>query len=381
MTVYHDPDRNSWYYVIDLPRGDDGKRRQQFRRGFRSETLAQHAEEQARRQFGEAELAADGTVAAELAKWLEERELDVALTTLGNYRNAIRNYIVPQIGARQLYDLDKRAINGLYLQLLKGGGRKDGSPLSAETVRHVHRTLMKALKDLGVVIDGVRQPRPADRETFGRKGIWTAEQCCQFLACASRDRLYAAWVLVVVCGMRRGEVAGLKWPKVDLDSKVIYVHWQRAVASGEVKGGVIEKEPKGKSKRSLAIGTTLGGVLSEHSQRQRQETTDAGTMYHQLGYVFCKQDGTPYHPKYFTDRFRALCKAAGVPVIVLHDGRHTSATVGADHGVPRHAMQHRLGHSRAKMTDEVYTHVLPEAQRRAAEIMEETLLSGQLAAA
>ena len=61
---------------------------------------------------------------------------------------------------------------------------------------------------------------------------------------------------------------------------------------------------------------------------------------------------------------------------MLHDGRHTSATVGADHGVPRHAMQQRLGHSRAKMTDEVYTHVLPEAERRAAQIMEETILGG-----
>jgi integrase len=71
---------------------------------------------------------------------------------------------------------------------------------------------MKALKDLGVAIDGVRQPRPTDREKKGRKGVWTATQCATFLVGASEDRLYAAWALAVVCGMRRGELAGLTWP-------------------------------------------------------------------------------------------------------------------------------------------------------------------------
>ncbi|MBX7268976.1 site-specific integrase [Micromonospora sp. Llam7] len=373
MSVRQDSKRNTWYYVIDLPRGDDGKRNQKFVRGFETEKEALKAEDLARKQFGQAELAADGTVAAELVKWLEERELDVAVTTLGNYRNAIMKYIIPRLGARRLYDLDKQVINDFYRHLLKKGGRK-GTGLAAETVRHVHRTLMKALKDFGVVIDGVRQPRPGEREEYGRKGIWTAKQCAQFLEYVAGDRLYAAWVLVIVAGMRRGELAGLKWPKIDLERKIVHVHWQRACASGEVEGGVVEKAPKGKSKRSILFGSALGIVLTDHQRGQQKEMADAGLLYKELGYVFCKEDGTPYHPKYFTDRFRALCIAAGVPVIVLHDGRHTSATVGADHGVPRHAMQKRLGHARARMTDEVYTHVLPESERRSAEIMEEAIL-------
>jgi integrase len=154
------------------------------------------------------------------------------------------------------------------------------------------------------------------------------------------------------------------------------VHWQRAVASGEVPGGVIEKEPKGKSKRSIAVGVVLGTVLTEHSERQEKEIADAGVLYQNGGYVFCKQDGTPYHPKYFTDRFRTLCLQAAVPVIARHDGRHTSATVGADHGVAQHSMQRRMSHARGRMLQDVYMHVLPEAERRAAEIMEEAILGG-----
>jgi integrase len=361
-------------FVIDLPSGPDGRRRQMRRRGFKTDKLAQRAEDAAKQQFGRTDLAADGSVAAELTQWLGERELDLAATTLSNYRNAVQKYIVPYLGGRQLYTLDKRAIHDLYRHLIVRGGR-NGQPLSAETVRHVHRTLMKALKDLGVVIDGIRQPRPADRAEKGRKGVWTAAQCRAFLAAAADDRLYVAWVLAVVCGMRRGELAGLKWSKVDTDGGVVHVHWQRAVASGTIEGGVVEKEPKGKSRRSIAIGPMLATLLGEHLSRQLVEQEQAGIAYRRGGYVFCKEDGMPYHPKFFTDRFRALCVAAKVPVIVLHDARHSSATVGADHGVPQHTMQRRLGHAQSRTTQEVYTHVLPEAERRAAEIMESTILN------
>jgi integrase len=170
------------------------------------------------------------------------------------------------------------------------------------------------------------------------------------------------------------ELAGLKWSKVDLESGVVHVHWQRAVASGQLDGGVVEKEPKGKSRRSIAVGPALVELLREHRERQRDEEELASVAYRRGGYVFSKEDGAPYHPKFFTDRVRELCVAIGVPVIVLHDARHSSATVGADNGVPQHAMQRRLGHAQSRTTQDIYVHVLPDAERRAAKIMEEAIL-------
>lgn len=49
-------------------------------------------------------------------------------------------------------------------------------------------------------------------------------------------------------------------------------------------------------KRSIASGTALTAVLSEHRERQEKEMAEAGTTYHNSGYVFCKEDSTPYHP-------------------------------------------------------------------------------------
>jgi hypothetical protein len=79
-----------WLYVIDLPPGVDGKRRQQKRRGFLNAAAALKAETEAKAAYGSAELAADGTVAAELDGWLAERELDVEPTTLSSYRDVVR---------------------------------------------------------------------------------------------------------------------------------------------------------------------------------------------------------------------------------------------------------------------------------------------------
>jgi integrase len=169
--------------------------------------------------------------------------------------------------------------------------------------------------------------------------------------------------------MRRGEIGGLRWHKVDLDRGTIYIHVQRTICSNKV----LEKSPKGKSRRPIAIGPAMVKVLRDHKVRQDTEKAEAGILYHDRDYVFPRKDGEPYYPRYFTDQWEDACVAAGVPVIVLDDARHTSATAGADAGVPEHVMQKRLGHADARTTREVYTHVLPESERKAAELMDSAL--------
>jgi hypothetical protein len=181
-----------WQFTIDLPPAADGRRRQMNRKGFLRQEDALAAETEARKTYARADLAADGSLAAELELWLGERELDVQETTLGNYRDIVRCYVLPHLGSRQVYMLNKRAIHDLYKTLLTRGSKR-GGPLSRTTVGNVHRVLMKALSDLNVDIDGIRKPRPEQRETAGRKGVWTAEQAGRFLAHPRRSP--------VVCGV------------------------------------------------------------------------------------------------------------------------------------------------------------------------------------
>lgn len=115
-------DGNGWYFVIDLPRGEDDRRRQLKRRGFKSEKAAKDAERAAKEQFRRLELNADGTVAAELGRWLDERELDMSVTGVSSYRDYIRAYVTPHIGHLQMHTLGKQVVHDLYKNLLKGGG-------------------------------------------------------------------------------------------------------------------------------------------------------------------------------------------------------------------------------------------------------------------
>ncbi|MFC0530426.1 tyrosine-type recombinase/integrase [Phytohabitans kaempferiae] len=360
-----------WMFTIDLPPAADGRRRQMNRKGFLSQAAAQAAETEARKTYARADLAADGSLAAELEAWLGERELDVQQTTLGNYRDIVRCYIVPHLGSHQVYTITKRSIHDLYKTLLKRGSRR-GGPLSPTTVRNVHKVLMKALKDLRIVVEGVREPLKAERETPGRKGVWTAAQASRFLSQHTGHRLYAAWVLAIVGGLRRGELLGLKWDRVDLDGGVVAVHWQRTTTS---RHGAIEKTPKGRSKRTVALGPTAVAALRAHRRGQEAEKRAAAELYDDGGYVFCREDGRPYYPRYLTQEWERCCRASGVPVIALHDARHTSATAGADAGVPQHIMKNRLGHADQRTTDEIYTHVLDHSARRAAELMETAIFA------
>ncbi|MDP9794113.1 integrase [Catenuloplanes nepalensis] len=313
-----------WFFIVDVPKGEDGKRRQIKRGGFATETDATDAETQFLSTYGKVERHADGTLAAELEEWLSDRMLDVEVETYDNYRYLFRSYVIPYLGDRQIYTIDKNTLHGLYKRLL-ASGKKSGEPLSPTTVRTLHRVLGKALSDLGFALDGVRQPRPAEREEMGRKGIWTPEEAARFLRHHADSRLRAAWALAVVLGLRRGEIAGLKWPRVHLDRGIVQIHWQRIATSSS---GVIEKTPKGKSKRTIAIGPALAKELLLHQERQEIEKADFGVLYNDGGYVFCREDGLLYYPSYFTQKWEKACKEAGVPVIALHDGRHTSATTG-----------------------------------------------------
>jgi hypothetical protein len=169
MAVGRDPNGKTWFFVTDLPAGPDGKRRQMRRRGFPSEKLARAEQRAVQARFGAVDLSADGTVAAELERWLHERELDLSVTGLATYRDYICAYINPHLGNRQIFSLDKKAVHDFYLKLLKSGSRR-GGPLAPSTVRTVHRILQKAFRDLGIEISGIRQPRKPRRLDRGRKG-------------------------------------------------------------------------------------------------------------------------------------------------------------------------------------------------------------------
>lgn len=111
-------------------------------------------------------------------------------------------------------------------------------------------------------------------------------------------------------GLRRSEVAGLRWADLDLD------HQQLVIIRARITAGyqVVEGPPKSAtSTRTIALDRHTVAVLRQHTRRQRQERDAAGSRWQDTGYVFTNRHGNPLHPGFLTHRLAALVAAAGLP--------------------------------------------------------------------
>ncbi|MCU1655653.1 MAG: integrase family protein [Pseudonocardiales bacterium] len=163
------------------------------------------------------------------------------------------------------------------------------------------------------------------------------------------------YILATVRDPRRGELAGLRWEYVDLDAKHLSIVETRALVAGtRVRDSTPKTLP---SRRRVPLDDALVAVLRDHRERQLEDRLAAGVAWHDGGHVFINEIGQPMHPDHISDRFGKLCKPAVVPVIRLHDTRHTAATMLLTLGVHPRVVQEMLGHANVKITLDTYSHV------------------------
>lgn len=202
--------------------------------------------------------------------------------------------------------------------------------------------------------------------------VWSPTDLRTFLASVKGDRLYAMWLLFITTGLRRGEVAGLRWSDLDLDRGRLSVNVARVV----VNHTVVDTSPKSKRTRELAIDPGTVKALRSHQVAQGAERLAWGPGYNGSPLVFTWEDGRPLHPDVITRTFKRLATAAGLPVVRVHDLRHSYASAALSAGVGLKVMQERLGHSSVAITGDVYSHVSREVDQAAADQVAAVILGG-----
>ncbi len=133
-------------------------------------------------------------------------------------------------------------------------------------------------------------------------------------------------------------------------------------------GGTITEESHAKSKageRKIWLDATTIVLVNAHRKAQLAARLKASTAWLDNDLVFCREDGSPWPPDYVSRRFKAIAKACGVPVIKLHEGRHSAASLARDAAVDPEIRRKTLGHADQAMTSH-YTHIEAEAHRAAA---------------
>ncbi len=234
-----------YYYVLDIPPGPDGKRKQTWSKGYTTRKEAEQAlrEELTRRDHGIVLDTQKLTVRAFLERWLDHMAmLGRDERTLERYRELLELHALPTIGGLQLKAL-QGALVDLYATLLRQG-RRDGKPggLHPRTVGHVHRALHRMLKQAARWQLIARNPA-ADLElpTVPKAAMvtLTREQAGALLRAAEpRPLLRYLVMLGVATGARLGELLALRWTDVDLDEATLRIGASRRIVNGrmQVKG-------------------------------------------------------------------------------------------------------------------------------------------------
>lgn len=298
------------------------------------------------------------------ADWLRTRR-DVRAITLRGYRTVL-DPINDHIGDRHAQSLTRDDMEALVEWMLTEGGAR-GRGLSQRSVVYALGALRQVLAygvSRGLLAtnpaEGVRAPRRkrGDRRTTE---VWEPAHLLAFRQVADSDEWAAGWRLTL-SGLRRSEVLGAHWSAVDLDAGTLTVEAGRVVVDGT---SLIDDPKSEASARTVPVEQMHPGTVALLRALRASQAADrlaAGPAYVDSGLVLVDALGNGVSPDAYGDRFRALCRSAGVPVIPLHNVRHTVALMLHRAGEAPADVAALLGHTIGTHL----THYVPRTERGAA---------------
>lgn len=179
-----------------------------------------------------------------------------------------------------------------------------------------------------------------------------------------------AWVSGGRWGLRRARVEQCA---AVLAAELVY---DRLLRDGEqLRPGSKLKLASSRSPRTIALPAMAVRALKRHRVRQLEMRMAAGQQWQDSGFIFTTPIGTTLDARNITRTFKTVLRAQNLPMIRIHDLRHSCATLMLAQGVSPRVVMETLGHSQISLTLNTYSHVLPAMQEDAAARMDE-ILSG-----
>jgi integrase len=348
--------RRRYRVKTDGSRGSDGERRQVVATFDRlADARAFLARTRAEVSTGGYVPRSEQTFSDYVEAWLMSRRHAVRPKTVEGYRVGL----APAVQAFGVKRLD-RVSKGDLANLVDAMVERELAPRTVNlTIGLLRQSLDSAVREgvlqrnVARLIDRIPQPQH-------EMSAWNAEESRSFLAATATHRLAGAWALTM-SGLRRGEVLGLRWTDLDLESERPTVTVRRSrVSLGRAGGTTSEGEPKSRrSRRRVPLAPYALTALAHTQAVQQAEREAAAEAYRDLDYLAVDEIGVPIHPDSYSAEFRRITDSTGLRRIRLHDCRHSAISLLLAAGVPVVAVAGVMGHDPV-ITQRIYAHLFED---------------------
>lgn len=300
-------------------------------------------------------------------EWVDNYLPNIEETTRVGYRTKIRCYIKPALG-----DIFIKSLRAEHIQRMVNDMMDRGlSPKNIrDTFNNINAAMKKAVKLQFIPYNPCEAVELPKLKRY-RAEVYSTEMIQKLLDVAAGTDMYLPIFLLVMIGLRRGELLALRWDDIDFKNNILKV--RKNMVNGE--NGCVIKSPKSEAGiRDIYLGDDVMSVLKQARLQYMNDAFSYGIGFQNLGFVIRQEDGSPLKPDSMTQKWRRFLEAHDLPKIRLHDLRHSNATALIRAGVNPRVVQQRLGHSDVNITLNTYTHVLPEMDMEAAAKLDSILL-------
>lgn len=355
MSAYKDEKHGTWYVKFSYVDWK-GNTRWTTKRGFKGKRAAEKYE----REFKEKSRGTpDMTMSTFMDLYLSDIKLHVRESTYVSRRSRMNRYVLSELGNVKLSDLTPVMMRQWQNELAKKPIERYERPLSASTIQTVRREFSAALnyavRFYGLSDNPLRRAgkceytKPA---AIDERHIWGVTEFYKAMEQEKREDLRCLFYLLFWGGFRIGEVLALCVDDFDFDAGTVHITKSLSYLSHKISP---TKTPS--SVRVVTIPAPVLKMVQAYISRLDPVPSPLFTFAYGTAMFHLRQDAA----------------AAGVPVIRIHDLRHSHASYLINRGVPITAVSHRLGHKNPSITLGIYSHFYKSSDQDIAEMLAEDM--------